>query len=900
MYRKMKKRILSIFIIAAMLLTLIPALVMASEAEDYSNLLGNANVRKPATAGALRIREVNGVKTLTDKNGQPIQLRGMSTHGLQWFPQIINNNAFAALANDWGSNVIRLAMYVGENGYATNPSVKDKVIEGIDLAIANDMYVIVDWHVHAPGDPRDDVYEGAMDFFEEIAEKYPNNPNIIYELANEPSSNNNGGKGIPNTKEGWQAVKEYAEPIIAMLRGKGNENLIIVGNPNWCQRPDLAADDPIDDDNTIYAVHFYSGTHAPEPDSYVMKNLLYAMEKNLPVFVSEWGTSQANGDGGPYLAEADKWLNFLNANNISWINWSLTNKNETSGAFTPFVLGKSTATDLNPGDDQVWSPMELSLSGEYVRARIKGIPYEPVDRAPKEELAQVIWDFNDGTRQGFVLNNDSPTKTIVTSNENNMLKVSGLAVNRGIWDNRINADGVGVDITGAEKMTIDVVVDAPAAVSIGVVAQGAANNYWTSPRNPGQLSPSDFVLQGDGKYKATLTVTKEDAPGLEIIGSNTDNPRLTGVVLLIGTSTETIYLDNITVISIRDKVEQPIVHAPQGIAQLPSDFEDSTRQGWRWQGESGVKTALTIEEANGSKALSWEYAYPEVKPSDGWASAPRLDFWMDNMVMGDNDYVAFDLYVNPVRASEGTINIHLIFQPPTLGWWAQAPDTYTIELDKLASAPRTTDGLYHYEVKLDASKIANLQPNTVLRNMILVFADGQSNFAGRMYIDNVRFGKTPVQYSINVEAAANGSITASTTTAIAGTTIDLTIEAEEGYRLKAGTLKYNDGVNDVYIEGTSFLMPEANVTVTAEFELDVYEIIIPEFEGGIIKGVPKTAKAGDRIHVIVIPGPRYRFDPKSVRYYDGTEEVRIHGNHFIMPESDVTIIVDFIQNGKGK
>ena len=96
----------------------------------------------------------------------------MSTHGLHWFGEIVNENAFAALSNDWECNVIRLAMYVGEYGYATDPSVKELVYKGIELAFENDMYVIVDWHVHAPGDPRAEVYSGAYDFFEELADHY--------------------------------------------------------------------------------------------------------------------------------------------------------------------------------------------------------------------------------------------------------------------------------------------------------------------------------------------------------------------------------------------------------------------------------------------------------------------------------------------------------------------------------------------------------------------------------------------------------------------------------------------------------------------------------------------------------------------------------------------------------
>lgn len=124
------------------------------EKEKYPHLLGNQVVKKPSVAGRLQIIEKDGKKYLADQKGEIIQLRGMSTHGLQWYGDIINKNAFKALSKDWECNVIRLAMYVGEGGYASNPSIKEKVIEGIKLAIENDMYVIVDWHVLNPGDPK--------------------------------------------------------------------------------------------------------------------------------------------------------------------------------------------------------------------------------------------------------------------------------------------------------------------------------------------------------------------------------------------------------------------------------------------------------------------------------------------------------------------------------------------------------------------------------------------------------------------------------------------------------------------------------------------------------------------------------------------------------------------------
>ncbi|GAA0388233.1 hypothetical protein GCM10008933_19000 [Paenibacillus motobuensis] len=767
-----------------MTLVLLSSLVpMMAAAEPEGSNTGNdsslivAPAVKPSVGGALQIVEVDGEKTLADQSGNPIQLRGMSTHGLQWFPEIINENAYAALANDWGANVIRLAMYVGENGYGTpanKEKIRQKVIDGIDFAIANDLYVIVDWHVHAPGDPRADIYSGAMDFFKDISSLYPNNEHIIYELANEPSPNNTDGPGIPNDESGWQAIKEYAEPIVEMLRqGDAENNIIIVGTPNWSQRPDLAADDPIQADNIMYTVHFYTGTHMPAADSSdrsnVMSNARYALEHGVSIFVTEWGTSQASGDGGPYLQEADQWLSFLNENNISWINWSLTNKNETSAAFMPLELGKQPATDLDPGSDQVWSIPELTVSGEYVRARIKGIAYEPIDR---NKYSQVLWDFEDGTTQGFGVNGDSPNpESIALSNVDDALQITGLNVSTdtsegNYWANiRLSADGWGksANILGAEQLSMDVIVDEKTTVSIAAIPQGPSSG-WANPERAVQVNEDDFEPYGSNKYKAVLSITTEDSPSFKTIAESAENNVMNNLILFIGAKdTNVISLDNITVTG--TKVEIPVIHAPKGTATLPSDFEDGTRQGWDWNPESAVKGPLTIEEIQGSKALSWELAYPDVKPSDGWASAARLDLYKDGLIRGDHDYVMFDLYLEPERASIGAMAINLVFQPPSAGYWKQAPTSYNIEFDQMGGAT-VTDSVYHYPVSLNMRGIDGITDDTELRNMILIFSDVDSDFAGRMYIDNVRFtdGSNVAIPAVpgGLEAkAADGSITLS-------------------------------------------------------------------------------------------------------------------------------------------
>jgi endoglucanase len=747
--RKIQKQIIVILTTLALIASFLPASADAAES-DFDQLIVDPG-RKPSVAGSLQVLEINGVKTICDAQGNPIQLRGMSTHGLQWFPQILNDNAFAALSDDWGANVVRLAMYVGEEGYATNPDViKQRLIDGIEYAIAHDMYVIVDWHVHMPGDPNAEVYSGAMEFFKEISSLYPNHPNIIYEVANEPSSN---APGVTNDAAGWHQVKSYAEPIIQMLRQNGNENIVIVGSPNWSQRPDLAADNPIQDQNTVYTVHFYTGSHAPADDSTnrenVMSNARYALENGVAVFASEWGTSEANGNNGPYLDEADQWINFLNSNNISWTNWSLTNKNETSAAFLPFEMGKHDATSLDPGEDKVWAANELTVSGEYVRARIKGIPYEPIDRTVKEEFNTNIWNFDDGTTQGFGINSDSPIKDVTITNSNNSLELGNLASSKDVsegnyWANvRLSTNGsVSTDIFGAEKLTMDVIVDTPTTVSIAAIPQSATHG-WANPNRAVQVSADDFIVQADGKYKAVLSITKADTPNLEAIATDSADSTLTNIILFVGTENGgNVALDNISVTGNRAAVEQPVVHDPIGTPILPSNFEDLTRQGWKWDAGSGVKTALTIQDANGSKALSWDVAYPEVKPVDAWASAPRLVLGDINATRNENNYFAFDLYLDPVRASMGSLSVNLAFAPPALGYWAQATETVDIDLTALDSATKTADGLYKYKVVFDMNQIRDgkvIAPDTVLRDISIVVADVESDFAGKMFVDHVQF-----------------------------------------------------------------------------------------------------------------------------------------------------------------
>lgn len=286
---------------------------------------------------------------LVDKSGKGYQLRGMSTHGLTWFPEFVNESAFKTLRDDWNTNVVRLAMYVDEWGngqcYMGNKSGSLELLEkGVDICIKLDMYVIIDWHVLNPGDPSKYTNE-AKSFFETVSKRYAKYPNVIYEICNEP----NGGAS-------WSSnIKPYAEKIIPVIRKNAPNSVIIVGTPTWSQEIDKPLSDPLSYKNVMYAFHFYAATHAG-----LRSNVENCVAQGLPVFVSEFGTCDASGGGANDFNETQKWLSYFDKQGISYCNWSICNKDETCSVLRPGASANGN-----------WSESDLTENGKWIHNWLK-------------------------------------------------------------------------------------------------------------------------------------------------------------------------------------------------------------------------------------------------------------------------------------------------------------------------------------------------------------------------------------------------------------------------------------------------------------------------------------------------------------------------------------------------
>ncbi|MFL5730325.1 MAG: glycoside hydrolase family 5 protein, partial [Cytophagaceae bacterium] len=250
---------------------------------------------------------------LMGQNGDTVQLRGMSFFWHQWMGQYYNSGTVKWLRDDWKCTVVRAAMGVDHGGYLDQPyDAKDKVKIVVKAAIDLGIYVIIDYHSHQA---HTDVH-AAKKFFSEMAQKYGQYPNVIYEIYNEPLQD-----------VSWSDdLKPYSEEVIKAIRQYDPDNIIICGTRQWSQMVSEAAADPIKEPNIMYTLHFYAGTHG----QWLRDDAKAAIDKGLPIFVTEYGTCDASGNGNLSLDSTRVWFDFLDKYKISHCNWSISDKEETA------------------------------------------------------------------------------------------------------------------------------------------------------------------------------------------------------------------------------------------------------------------------------------------------------------------------------------------------------------------------------------------------------------------------------------------------------------------------------------------------------------------------------------------------------------------------------------------
>lgn len=318
--------------------------------ERSSDLLGAFGTEKTPFEKYGRL-SVKG-SSLVDKSGKAVQLKGVSSHGMSWYPQYINEKSMRTMRDKWGVEVVRLAMYTAEyNGYCTGSAenrklLRKRVYDAVEAAEKLGMYVIIDWHILSDNDPA--IYQAqAKSFFRIMAKRYAKSDHVIYEICNEP----NGGTG-------WTQIKKYANSVIKTIRTYDKNGIIIIGTSTWSQDVDQAAASPITGyKNLMYAFHFYADTHR----DHLREKVETAVKAGLPVFVTEYGICDASGSGAINKTEAKKWMKLLDKYQISSCIWNLSNKSETSALIRPECTKTSG-----------WKTSDLSDAGKWFVNMMKG------------------------------------------------------------------------------------------------------------------------------------------------------------------------------------------------------------------------------------------------------------------------------------------------------------------------------------------------------------------------------------------------------------------------------------------------------------------------------------------------------------------------------------------------
>ncbi len=290
-------------------------------------------------------------RRLCDEQGRHVQLRGMSTHGTQWYAGCITPRSLDALAGSWGADVLRVSTYVQEGGYATNPRLfTQRAARMVRQATARGMYVIIDWHLLDPGDPFVNRARAGR-FFAAMTHRFADQDNVLYEIANEPN-------GVP-----WSRVRTYAEELIPEIRASDPNAPILVGTAGWSSfgvadghDPRQVVRHPVRADNIAYTFHFYAASHGADH-----RRALARASRRLPVFVTEFGTQRFTGDGPNDFASAGRYLALMKKRGISWVSWNYSDDWRSGAAFET-----GTCPDGPFATDAVLKP-----AGEWVRDRIR-------------------------------------------------------------------------------------------------------------------------------------------------------------------------------------------------------------------------------------------------------------------------------------------------------------------------------------------------------------------------------------------------------------------------------------------------------------------------------------------------------------------------------------------------
>lgn len=304
---------------------------------------------------------------IVDEKGEPRVLRGVNRSGFDYDKSGdgISEEEIAYICGQWQAQIIRYPF--NQDWVMRDPAYVASLERVVGWINKYGAYALLDlqWRnttIKIPPIPD----EEAIIMWRGLAEKFRNNPGVLYDIHNEPHDCT------------WAEWRARASQIIEAIRSVHPRALIFVGGLDWAYDLRGWENDPLPYANIVYSSHPYPFKGEP----WAWDKYFGNAAKKLPVFLGEFGGEESHLSWGSQL------LAYMEAKNLGWTAWSWSN-------YTYLTRDdRRTPTDFG----QLVKAALLKHAGQPPAApvQLSNLRVEYIDR----DRATVIWETGaaaDGT-----------------------------------------------------------------------------------------------------------------------------------------------------------------------------------------------------------------------------------------------------------------------------------------------------------------------------------------------------------------------------------------------------------------------------------------------------------------------------------------------------------------------
>ncbi len=252
----------------------------------------------------------------------PVPL-GVTLSGTQWGRPLADIDAEVwAIRNDWHSNVVRFQ--VQQDRFSTDTAYQAYIWAAIGEGLSAGLTVVINpqtepvpgWTANEPLPTRQ-----TLAFWGLVANAYRNNPDVVFDLFNEPR--------VPGTAAGWDlwhsggvykgATYLGMQTVLSFIRSQGAANVVWADGPAAASTLDGVASHPLSGGRVIYSFHHPAGPHTPRA---WYRDFGYLTGLHIPVVNGEFTNYEEGYCWRDAPTALPEYLDYLHARGIGMTAWT--------------------------------------------------------------------------------------------------------------------------------------------------------------------------------------------------------------------------------------------------------------------------------------------------------------------------------------------------------------------------------------------------------------------------------------------------------------------------------------------------------------------------------------------------------------------------------------------------